>query len=332
MSENEIELEIELEPVRPKQSLEHMPITMFAIVMGFGGLTIATQKVEQFFEAPAIASTVLLSVSALFWLTVFIAYTLKYLHYPAAVIAELNHPIRLSFFPAASIGLLLLSIATLPVLALTAQVIWWLGVVLQLGLLLFILDRWFHKEHFRTEHNSPAWFIPVVGNLIVPIAGMEFGYVEISFFFFAIGLVFWLPLMAISLNRSFFFEPLPRKLLPTQFILIAPPAVGFISWIKLKDGFDDFSVILYFFALFVTLMTITQFRRFLKLEFAMSWWAFSFPLAAITIATFAFHERLPLDHYLWIGLSLFAIFSVVMLMLSYRTIAALVKGELIQPE
>jgi tellurite resistance protein len=305
---------------------------MFAIVMGFGGLTIATQKVEQIFAVQAIASTALLIVSAFLWLAVFVAYTLKYLRYPTAVVAELNHPIRLSFFPAASIGLLLLSIATLPVLLLTAQVIWWLGVVAQLGFLLLILDRWFHKEHFRTEHNSPAWFIPVVGNLIVPISGMEFGYVEISFFFFAIGLIFWLPLMAITLNRSFFFAPLPRKLLPTQFILIAPPAVAFISWIKLKDGFDDFSVMLYFFALFLTLMTISQFRRFLKLDFAMSWWAFSFPLAAVTIATIAFHERLPLDHYLWIGLSLFISFVLVMAMLSYRTVSALVKGELIQPE
>lgn len=326
---NELEPQIQ---APPKQSLEHLPISFFAIVMGFGGLTIATQKLEQHFEIPAVTSGVLLVLTAAIWIAVLIAYVIKYLRYPQAVTAELNHPVRLSFFPTASIGLLLISIATLPSLELTAQVIWWIGVIFQLILFLVVLDRWFHKEHFRTEHNSPAWFIPAVGNLIVPVAGIEFGMVEISFFFFAVGLIFWLPLMAISLNRSFFFDPLPRKLLPTQFILIAPPAVAFISWIKLKDGFDDFSVMLYYFALFMTLMTITQFRRFLKLEFAMPWWAFSFPIAAITIASFAFYERLPLDHYLWIALSLFGALSAVMVLLVSKTVASFARGNLLQPE
>lgn len=316
----------------PKQSLEHLPISFFAIVMGFGGLTIATQKLEQQFELAPLASSVLLSITAAIWILVFVSYLLKFLKYPEAVRAELNHPIRLSFFPTASIGLLLIAIATIPILQLTAQVVWWIGVVGQFALMLLILDRWFHREHFRTEHNSPAWFIPVVGNLLVPIAGVEFGQVEVSFFFFSIGLIFWLPLLAISLNRSFFFAPLPQRLLPTQFILIAPPAVAFIGWLKLKEGFDDFSVMLYYFALFMTLMIISQFRRFAGLPFAMPWWAFSFPLAAITIASFAFHERLPLAHYSWIAISLYVSLALVMLLLVVKTISGLVRGTLVQPE
>lgn len=318
--------------VMPKQSLEHFPISSFAIVMGFGGLTIATEKLEAMFQLGNAASLVLLAVTSALWLAIFLTYALKFLRFPDAVVAELNHPVRLSFFPTVSIGLLLISIATIPVLEMTAQVIWWVGVIGQFALLLMILDRWFHKEHFRTEHNSPAWFIPIVGNILVPIAGMKFGYVEISFFFFAIGLIFWLPLMAISLNRSFFFAPLPKRLLPTQFILIAPPAVGFLSWISLKDSFDDFAVLLYFFALFMTVMTISQARRFIGLEFAMPWWAFSFPLAAITIASFAFFERLPLPHYQWVAVSRYASLAAVMALLVMKTIQALRQGVLLQPE
>lgn len=316
----------------PKQSLEHLPISFFAIVMGFGGLTIATQKLEQQLDQTSLASSVLLVITAAIWVIVFVSYVVKFLKYPDAVKGELNHPIRLSFFPTASIGLMLISIATIPILELTAQVVWWVGVIGQFALMLFILDRWFHKEHFRTEHNSPSWFIPIVGNLLVPIAGMEFDQVEISFFFFSIGLIFWLPMLAISLNRSFFFAPLQKRLLPTQFILIAPPAVAFIGWLKLKEGFDDFSVMLYYFALFTTIMIISQFRRFSGLPFAMPWWAFSFPLAAITIASFAFYERLPLAHYQWIAFSLYLSLVLVVLMLVIQTIRGLARGTLVQPE
>lgn len=47
----------------------------------------------------------------------------------------------------------------------------------------------------------PAWFIPVVGNIIVPLAGVRFAPAEVSWFFFSIGLVFWIVLLAIVMYR-----------------------------------------------------------------------------------------------------------------------------------
>ncbi|MFP3442800.1 hypothetical protein R0K18_34200, partial [Pantoea sp. SIMBA_133] len=79
---------------------------------------------------------------------------------------------------------------------------------------------------------------------------------------------------------------LPAKLLPTLFILIAPPAVGSISWFQLVGEINAFGRILYYIALFLTLMLLTQTTRFIKLDFFLSWWAYSFPIAAITIASF----------------------------------------------
>ena len=37
--------------------------------------------------------------------------------------------------------------------------------------------------------------------------------------------------------------PLPERLLPTVFILIAPPAVGFIAYVRLTGGVDVFAQI-----------------------------------------------------------------------------------------
>ena len=40
-------------------------------------------------------------------------------------------------------------------------------------------------------------------------------------------------LFSIILNRIIFHNPFAAKFMPTMFILIAPPAIGFISYIKL---------------------------------------------------------------------------------------------------
>ena len=91
-----------------------------------------------------------------------------------------------------------------------------------------------------------------MGNVLVPVAGVPLGYPEISWFFFCIGLVFWLILLTIIFCRVLFHHPIPDKLMPTLFILIAPPAVGFIAYLRLAGELDSFARVLYFTGLFFT--------------------------------------------------------------------------------
>jgi tellurite resistance protein len=267
------------------------------------------------------------------WLTLVVAYLTKWIRYPQAVRDELNNPIRLSFFPAISVGLLLITAALLPYSPGVTHVLWWIAVVVQLGFTLLILNRWFHSERFTVEHNSPAWFIPILANLLVPISGAPLGYVEVSYFFFAIGIVFWLPLLAISLNRSFFFAPIPQKLMPSLFILIVPPALGFIAWTALHGGkLDDFGIVLFYAALFMMLMVVSQWRKFVGLPFALTWWAFSFPLASITLAALLYFTLVGQVFFLWLGLSLYLVLVLVVATLVVRTAALAFKGQLLRPE
>jgi tellurite resistance protein len=117
---------------------------------------------------------------------------------------------------------------------------------------------------------NPAWFIPAVGNILVPIVGIIHAPAEISWFFYSIGFFFWIILLIIFFNRIIFHSPLPEKLLPTLFILIAPPAVGFVSLVKLTGEVGDFSKILYYFGLFLTLLLMFQFNIFKKIKFYLS--------------------------------------------------------------
>ncbi len=313
--------------------LMYMPISLFATVMGLAGLTIATTKMEQMLGLGDAMSSVLLVLSILVYLGVFIAYGIKLLKFPQAVVHEFNHPIRLSFFPASSIGLILLATASLPHTPTLAFWLWSVGIAVQLVFTLIILSTWMHHERFQVQHSNPAWFIPIVGNILVPIAGVELGYMEVSWFFYSIGLVMWLPLLAVLLNRFFFHPMLPSKLLPTLFILIAPPAVGFISWLKLHHGLlDDTGRILYYFALFTTLLMATQYKHFMKVSFALPWWAYSFPVAAITIATMIMQEKVGGIFFEIMSLVFYGLLVILLFTLVYKTLYAMKHKHICVPE
>lgn len=313
--------------------LIHLPVSLFATVMGLAGLTIATEKMEQMFALSDEISRGLLVFSVLVYVGVLLAYLTKWVRFPQAVKHEFAHPIRLSFFPAASIGLILLSIAILPQDREIAFIFWSVGVTVHLIFTLVILSRWMHHEGFQVQHSNPAWFIPMVGNILVPIAGVELGYMEVSWFFFSIGLIIWLPLLAVLLNRFFFHPMLPSKLLPTLFILIAPPAVGFISWMKLHHGvLDDVGRLLYYFAVFMTLLMAVQVKHFMKVGFALPWWAYSFPVAAITIATSMMQT---LVGGLFFEVATLVLYTFLVLLLStlvYKTLMAMVHKKICLPE
>lgn len=313
--------------------LEHMPISLFATVMGLAGLTIATQKVEQVWEISSIASQALLLLSFTVYAIIFVAYFIKWLKYPLAVKEEFNHPIRMSFFPASSIGLILLSITLLPYNLEVTFWLWSVGAVVQMVFTLIILSHWMHHDKLQIQHSTPAWFIPIVGNILIPITGIELGYVEISWFYFSVGIIMWLPLQAILLNRFFFHPMMPAKLLPTLFILIAPPAVGFLSWLKLQDGdLDSEARLLYYFSLFITMLMLTQFKHFKKVSFALPWWAYSFPVAAITIATLTMQQKIGGVFFSTLGLILYLALVALLVVLIYKTINAILNHQVCVPE
>jgi tellurite resistance protein len=139
-------------------------------------------------------------------------------------------------------------------------------------------------------HSNPAWFIPIVGNVLVPVIGIEAAPVYLSLFFFALGLFFWVVLFTMVTYRIVFHHPLAKKLIPTFFIFIAPPAVAFVSYFRITNGSIDFiSMFLYFVALFTLILLLFMVRIFDTKEFFISWWAYTFPLAAITISTLMMH-------------------------------------------
>lgn len=313
--------------------LQHFPIAFFAMIMGTSGLTLAWQKAAVVLELPALVGQVLIILVACLFLAVSLGYVLKILRFPETSLKEFHHPIKISFFPAFSISLLLLSIATLHISADLSLYLWAIGCIMHLGFTLHVITQWIHHPKFQIQHSTPAWFIPVVGNILVPISGIEHGFYELSWFFFSIGLVYWIVLKTLIFNRVLFHDPLPEKLLPTLFILIAPPAVGFLSYTKLNGGeIDGFSRILFYSAMFLVLLLFTQIERFRRIPFFLSWWAYSFPLAAASIAIQTMYQASGSPFFgilSWISLVLV---TLVISLLLFKTVKATLSGGVFKPD
>lgn len=308
--------------------LKNFPIAWFAVIMGLAGLTIAWARTERTFVLEASVSPWLLGVSIAVFVILALIYSAKALRYREAVTAELVHPVKQAFVPTFSIGLILLSIATYATAPGISLWLWSAGTLLHLILTLYVLSSWIHHSKYEIGHLNPAWFIPVVGNIIVPIAAVPHGAWEVAWLFFAVGLVFWLVLLTLVFYRLIFHPPLPDKLVPTLAILVAPPAAGFLAYVALNGGrLDGFARVLYGAGLFLLLLLAAQLGRLARLKFYLSWWAYSFPLAALTLATLRMTQLTGQPAYRYLGYVLLALLSAVLALLAVRTLLAVARRE-----
>jgi len=308
--------------------LKNFPISWFALIMGMSGFTIAWNRAEHIFDTGICLSSVLLGITTILFVALTLIYAAKAFKYPQEVMGEIRHPVKLAFVPTFSIGLLLLSIAYLNIAPTLSFWMWTVGTVLHLTITLYVLSSWIHHTKYEIAHLNPAWFIPVVGNILVPVAGVHHASIEISWFFFSLGLFFWPILTAIIFYRLIFHASLPERFMPTLFIFIAPPAVGFISWYNLTGEVDAFGRVLYFVGLVFTLLLVAQFNYFVRLKFFLSWWAYSFPIAAITIATLIMAKTTGLVFYSWLAAGLLGALTLLVAMLLVRTALAVARREI----
>ena len=308
--------------------LKYFPISIFSIIFGLLGLTIVIEKLEKLWKINNIYSESLLLFSFLIFSLFLISYLLKIFIYFNEVKKEFNHPVKIAFFPALSVSFLLFSIAILEFMPDISEIFLFFGATLQLIFTLKIIGIWINHQKFELKHLNPAWFIPILGNVLVPISASHFGYTEISLFFFSIGFGFWIIVMTLFFNRIIFFGQLAERFIPTLFILISPPFIAFIAWTKINGEIDIFGKSLYYFGLFLFMILVVEIKKFLKVKFFLSSWAYTFPIASMTIGTILMYYRTKILYYKYLTYFFAIILIVLISILFIKTISAIRKREI----
>lgn len=311
---------------RENSRVKFFPIMMYAMVMGMSGLTMMYQKAALWLGVSDMIGSGLMIVSTVLFVVISLIYLGKYIKYTPMVQKEFSHPIRLNFFAAISISMLMLAIIYKEVNVNVASIFWYAGAVLHFYLTMHTISFWINNNQ-ELDHSNPAWFIPVVGNVLVPIGGVGFASQGVLMYFFSCGIFFWVILFAILLNRIIFHHQLAVKFMPTLFILIAPPAVGFIAYYKMFAVIDVFATMLFNLALFFTLLVAFMYKNFIKIKFFISWWAFVFPLAAMSISAMLMYHETKDSMLLALSYVMVAVTTVVITIVLYQTVSHMLKGE-----
>jgi len=320
-----------MDAIATPRRLEYLPVGLFGSTMGLTGLSVAWKLAHTLFAMPLWVSDAIAVVAVVTFAALFVAYGVKIVSAPDKVLLEFRHPIAGNLFGTFLISILLLPILISPWSLVVARILWAVGA---LGMVLFawtIVSRWM-SDRQQMAHATPAWIVPVVGMLDVPLALPSLGLPplpEVMILSVAVGLFFAVPIFTFIFSRLIFEAPMPDSLQPTLLILVAPFSVGFSSYVVTVGRVDLFAESLYFLMLFVLAVLVGRLRLLRRCcPFRVSWWAVSFPLASSAIAALRFMASDPnwfTTGVAWISLAL-ATLTIGGLLI--RTLAGVMQGEL----
>lgn len=352
---------------KTKDYFSYLPISFFGACMGLSAISVAWNKMTHLLQNLTIntenflvpthntnflLSTLLANFSsalsvffALLTLIAFIglmsAYILKILSNFESVKLEFSSPLTRPFFGTFFISLLLLPFALhrLGLPESLSLAVWIVGAVLMFIFSVHIVQFWICNK-LELSHITPAWIIPVVGLLDLPLAlplfadkvwVQDFSFI-IAGFCVGVGFFWSIVLCVLIFARIVFFEKLPEKLMPTLVILLAPFGAGVGAYAV----FDNPNYVLFSIGLFLLFALLPQIFKIGKCcPFRISWWAISFPLAAMCIASFSITESIILKSSARVAIFLSSLSSVLLIAVTLafvwllmRTLKGIIKGEL----
>ena len=310
--------------------LKHLSTAWFATVMGVAGLSLAWQAaVPVLGDGATAAALVTGALAALGFVALLVASVLRLQRHPQAWRDELKHPQRHVWVAALPVALILLVTTALEAgLPGPWLVLPWSAAALALWVVtLWILARWWRSPAaggLAWATLTPALLIPTVGNLLLPLAGVPLGQTAWSAAQFGIGVLLWPVVLVLLLVRIAQQGLWPDRLLPSTFILVAPPAVAGLALLRLGAPVL-LAWALWGMALLMLLWVATLLRRIGNQPFGLGHWHMAFPLAACTALTLRLAPGLA-------GVALLAATSLLVAALALATWRGLRDGSLLAPE
>ncbi|MGR5065219.1 SLAC1 family transporter [Photobacterium sp. DNB22_13_2] len=296
-----------------------LPVTLMSSVMGVAGLATAAKASGINALAPTVSAVAVGAIVMLliFTLSLFARYRKKTTQY----FDEMANMVSRNFLSCGTISLFLLSGLF------NSPALWMLGAVIQVPLFIFVLARWVYGCENLLATFNPTFLIPPLANVVCSIFVPEW-FKGFGYFMFLLGMLVgggvYLALLSRLVKKAFIAKPL----YPTYFIMMATPSMFFLGQQTYAIRLSAVSVGYYIWAVIASIAILLNIRKFIGTNFSLAFWAFTFPMAAFTTATYQYIYLTGAP--LWIGHCLLAITFLILLNVITRTV--LNRKDLLLPQ
>lgn len=321
-------------PHRP-DALKFLAPNWFAIVIGLAALALAwAQAAPVLGEAAGALALALGALAALALLALLALSWLRWQRHPEAVAADARHPLRHAWAAAIPMALTLPASAAAHLLGSAGWIaaLWWLGSALQLAATVWMLSRWFGAA----KGGQPGWagitpllLAPAAGHVLAPLAGPALGAPMWAAAQFGMGLLLWLLLLGLLLARLLAQGLWPDRLLPANFITVAPPALAGSGVLQL-GGPPALAWMCWGVALLFVLWCLPLLKRTAAQPFAINFWALGWPLALFAALSLRLTQHAGMPEAL--AMMALALATLAVLLLGLATYKGLRNASLLAPE
>lgn len=290
------------------KSLERLEPASFTIIMATGAFSIATKDLASFFPVftPIAMGINILNFGIFIFLLIFAASTWPF--HGSDFRHDLDLPQQSAFYAAIGISFLVLGAQALRFdlgfwLALS---LWSVGCFLTIGISFALNYHFFVRSTPELRLFTPVFFIPVGGLMVLPVAGVQLMsqlgglsrdiLLMINSLSLGSGFLLYIGLFSLLLQRHYLMEHLPARLAPTIWIHLAPVGWGGVSFVSFAQHMGVpgniagvFGALLWggciWWLVMCILLTISALIS-RQMQFSLAYWAFIFPLCAITVLSY----------------------------------------------
>ncbi|MFG2207875.1 TDT family transporter [Streptomyces sp. NPDC048638] len=350
-------------------SVRHLGPNWYAAVMGTA--IVANAGAALPLHAPWLRGVYALvwALSALMLVTLLAARTVHWTRHGDQARRQLLDPAVAPFYGCLAMALLAVGAGTLavggdvigrPGALAAAGTLWILGTLVGLAAAAGIPYLMVTRHRIEAGGAAPAWLLPLVAPMVSAATGpalvaeLPAGQWQAALLFacyalFGMSLLATLLVLPLVLSRLFHHGPLPLVLTPTLFLVLgplgqsttavnnladaAPGAVGApyahaMSAFAVLYGVPVTGFALLWLAI-ATAMVVRAFRR--GMGFAMTWWAFTFPLGTCVTGAAGLARHTGLAAFDGLALVLYAALVTAVAVAGTRTALGLARGRLLAP-
>ena len=265
-------------PRRPKFLGPRVPPNLFGIALGIAGLAQAWHAAVPVLGTVQPVPGALDVLAAALWLVLAGAYLAQG---PRIILADLRDPVLSPFVSSSALTAMLLAAALANDAPAAGRVLVIVSLAVTIAIGSWLTGQWM-TGGIDPDSVHPGYFLPTAaGGLIGANAAAQVHLHALAEASFGIGVICWIMLGSVILNRLFTRPALPAALVPTLAIELGIPAVAGLAYFAVAGRTVSFvACVLGGYAVLMTLVQVRLIPVYRRLSVTPGSWAFTFAYAA----------------------------------------------------